>query len=88
MGELNPCKIESGSYFFCKGCLEHRPIKLQSPDKRYCKCCYDFLLEEAKQLSTGKRPAWIPKPGTTQDATKSKSSQNKPIPHGIDGGIA
>jgi len=49
--------------FFCYTCLEDKDRKELSPDPRYCRGCYDFLLKEAEMLSGGKRPAWIPKEG-------------------------
>ena len=49
------------SGFFCKGCLEDRPVAEASPDGRYCRFCFDFLTEEAKRLPPGKRSRWVPK---------------------------
>jgi len=47
--------------FFCKACLEDRPVAEASPDPRYCQFCFDFLRQEAAQLPPGKRPRWIPR---------------------------
>lgn len=47
--------------FYCHACLEDRPANEQSFDSRYCQRCCDFLLNEAKMLTGGKRPSWIPK---------------------------
>ncbi len=49
--------------FFCYTCLENTDRKELSPDSRYCRGCYDFLLKEAEMLPGRKRPAWIPKKG-------------------------
>lgn len=45
--------------FFCKACLEDHPITEQSPDPRYCKWAYDFLLKEAQGYQ-GQNRSWIP----------------------------
>jgi len=47
--------------FYCHACLEDKPASEQSPDSRYCQGCCEFLLNEAKMLTGGKRPSWIPK---------------------------
>lgn len=62
MGELDKDLIsDMFDVFFCKTCLEDRPIREQSYDKRYCLKCADFLEEEAKRLPEGKRPRWTPR---------------------------
>jgi hypothetical protein len=53
--------VLANDHFFCLGCLEDKPAGEQSPDSRYCKGCCEFLLNEAKMLTGGKRPSWIPK---------------------------
>ncbi len=60
--------------FFCHACLVGSPTTEASPDPRYCQGCFKFLLKGAEILSSGKRPAWIPK------ATKVEKAQEKPIP--------
>ena len=56
--------------FYCHACLEDKTIGEQSPDSRYCRGCCEFLLNEAKMLTGGKRPSWIPK--VTREAPPSK----------------
>ena len=53
--------MSANDCFFCLGCLEDKTIGEQSPDSRYCQGCCEFLLNEAKMLTGGKRPSWIPK---------------------------
>lgn len=55
--------IAADTHFWCETCLVARPLAEQSPDPRYCKSCYVFLLKEA-ELLTGhsKKASWIPKP--------------------------
>ncbi len=59
--------------FYCHACLEDKPTNEQSLDSRYCQRCCEFLLNEAKMRTGGKRPAWIPK-------VNKASSQNTPEP--------
>jgi len=54
--------IEKAGGFWCEACLVSHPATKQSPDPRYCQCCYDFLVKEAEMLPKTKRPKWIPKP--------------------------
>lgn len=62
MGELQRDKIDKlFDMFYCYTCLENKPLTEQSPDPRYCNGCCDFLLKEAKMLTGGKRPSWIPR---------------------------
>lgn len=63
MGEIQRDVIDRqfDNFFFCHGCLQGQPFSEQSPDFRYCRGCYEFLLKEAGNLSAGKRPGWIPK---------------------------
>jgi hypothetical protein len=67
--------------FWCKTHLGDLPISEQSPDSRYCQDCYEFLLKEARLLSSHQgRPNWIPNPSKypVGKATKSKSTLQKP----------
>jgi hypothetical protein len=58
--------------FWCSACLSGKPSSEQSPDPRYCKGCFQVLSEEARLLSGGKRPAWLPKPQTPEKAVESQ----------------
>jgi hypothetical protein len=72
-------EIVAAGGFFCHACLVAKPTNEQSPDKRYCQGCYDFLLDEAKMLPSKKRPAWIPKPSTSPATINEK--QGLPLYH-------
>lgn len=53
--------VVKGGGIFCVACLVGRSSAEQSPDPRYCKGCYGFLLEEAALLTGTTRPRWIPR---------------------------
>ena len=55
-------EIEEAGGFFCHACAVGKPVSEASPDPRYCRGCYEFLVKEAELLPVGKRPGWIPKP--------------------------
>lgn len=59
--EVTTVAARTSDTFFCHACLEDRPATDASPDPRYCKDCYNFLLKEAESLGPGKHPAWVPK---------------------------
>ncbi len=65
--------MENSLKFYCHACLEDKTIGEQSPDFRYCQGCCEFLLNEAKMLTGGKRPLWIPK-------VNRETSQTAPEP--------
>jgi len=46
-----------------------------SEDTRYCKDCYDFLLEEATLISGNRRPGWIPKKSKALHAKMEQAKQ-------------
>ena len=52
---------EAGTHFWCQTHLSAVPISKRSPDDRYCKECYNRLLEEASLLPSNKRPKWVPR---------------------------
>ncbi len=53
--------IEQAGGFFCEACLTGKPANEQSEDKRYCRGCYNFLLDEAALLPTTRgKPGWVP----------------------------
>ena len=54
-------EIENIGGFWCHACLIGKPMIEQSPDPRYCQGCYEFLLEEAEMLGSGKRTQWVPR---------------------------
>jgi len=45
--------------FFCQACLVGRSAGEQSPDKRYCQGCYDFLQDGRKAVELSK-DYWAP----------------------------
>ena len=51
-----------------------------SPDPRYSKDCYGFLLKEAEILSLGKRPRWVPKAHQRLLQGKITGEKQYPIP--------
>lgn len=56
--------VTNATGLFCQGCLTDKLSPEASPDPRYCRGCYDFLLEEADILKKGgswRHPAWLPK---------------------------
>lgn len=48
------------STFFCRACLNDRPIGEQSLDPRYYGVCCDFLVAESRELLKRRTPAWAP----------------------------
>jgi len=52
--------IVNNGGFFCEACLVGKAPEEQSIDPRYCQSCYDFLMEEAKQVTRWKTPEWVP----------------------------
>ena len=46
--------IIKASGFFCQTCLVGKPASEQSPDKRYCQGCYDFLQDGNKAVELSK----------------------------------
>ena len=80
--------ITAGSHFWCETHLCAIPVADRSPDPRYCRQCYDFLLEEARRLETrhGTRlPPWVPvqqdiDPVTTENALSFDGSQDVTAP--------
>lgn len=66
--------IAAGAHFWCNACLIARPLDDQSPDKRYCFGCYNFLLKEAEMLSPKQgRPQWLPQAGELTKKTADVS---------------
>lgn len=63
--------IEDGGGFFCQGCLMDKDKTEISPDPRYCRDCYDFLIKEAKMLTVHSRVDW--KPRGAQDRRNEES---------------
>ena len=53
-------EIARNGGFWCLACLVGNPANEQSPDKRFCKFCYDLLMEEAELIPNQKKPHWIP----------------------------
>lgn len=61
--ETDNLLIESGSHFWCDGCLVAVPVDDISQDPRYCQGCFEVLTEEAQMLRAAgnhKRPDWWP----------------------------
>lgn len=80
--------MENSLKFFCHACLEDKPISEQSLDSRYCESCFQFLTNEAKMLSGGKRPAWMPKaPQNTPEPSREPIQQARDC-NKIDMGIS
>ena len=52
--------VEAADGFWCRSCLISKEIGEQSQDQRYCSGCFEFLLNEAALLTSGKRPEWVP----------------------------
>ena len=61
--------VKEARSFWCHACLNDKSILEQSPDPRYCRGCYEFLLKEAEMLPDSKRPKWIPKAQSKEDST-------------------
>lgn len=57
-------QIANGTHFFCQTHQTAMPIEEISYDTRYCKSCYEFLLDESNQLQQDShkkhKPNWIP----------------------------
>jgi len=47
--------------FFCEGHLGNLPVRLRSPDPRYCRECCEFLLGEATKGGYLFSPKWVPR---------------------------
>ena len=60
---------------FCEACLADKQQSEMSEDTRYCKDCYDFLLEEATLISGNRRPGWIPKKSKALHAKMGQAKQ-------------
>ncbi len=54
-------KAVNAGGFFCQVCCVGKPSSEASSDPRYCLACFEFLMDEAAQLTAGKRPRWMPK---------------------------
>jgi len=73
--------IAAGTHFWCEVCLVAQPLDDQSPDKRYCLGCYDFLNKEAEMLresGSRSRPGWLPtaSPDTKRGVRKCGDTQS------------
>jgi len=70
--------------FFCHTCLIDRPLKEVSPDPRYCKYCYEFLLSEWKLMSHLRKPPWVPAQDAVNKLIRVKS-EGVETPHVVQG---
>lgn len=50
--------------FFCQACLEEKPTGEQSPDRRYCQSCYNFLQQDRKKAVEPSKDYYWEKDGT------------------------
>jgi len=67
--------------FFCHACLEDKASGDASPDDRYCRGCYDFLLKEAEILAergVTRRPHWWPKTPEPPPGHSSETPEGPP----------
>lgn len=69
---------------WCQTCLVGKTLNEMSPDTRYCRWCYNFLLKEAGLLGETKRPRWIPKPQTKPTEAKIEGEKQYHIVQPID----
>jgi hypothetical protein len=73
----NEVIIASG--FFCEACLVGKPVGEQSPDSRYCKGCYEFLVKEAEMIKAGGQRIGDWKPVTPSKDTVSSGCVPLPV---------
>ena len=77
---------ESGKQFFCRACLELRPLKKMSKDARYCKFCQWVIEEEYRIRAEGKGSSLesLYKPVERllceQDGVSNSSRDGNPVP--------
>jgi len=77
--------IAAGTHFFCGGHLSAVPIEDSSPDPRYCRSCYIFLLIEARALPPkARKPDWIP---IKEKAVAKREAKNSADLTGVHAGI-
>ena len=73
--DSNPSGIIHDGSFLCYACLDRKDLVHISPDPRYCQGCYDFLVDEAKQLRLGEHPNWVPRQPNGAEKLSQKSSR-------------
>jgi len=73
-------QIAAGTHFFCQAHQIAVPREQQSVDPRYCRDCYDFLLQEAALIprNRSKSPKWLPI--TDVGITPQTAIETLPVP--------
>ena len=65
-------EIINAGGFFCLACLVGKPASMLSPDSRYCRFCYELLLEEAGMDTSRRDSDWKPQEAGTMPAHVSQ----------------
>jgi hypothetical protein len=73
-------------HFFCYTHLNNLPLSEQSPDKRYCRECFDFLNNEWQLMRDVKKswskPEWVPVISSEGDST-AREAANRSVTEAI-----